>query len=642
MKRLVLILICLVMAALVGATDKTPYPFELGGNGYSGSMYNGKWTHKWIIERYDGCIAGGYTLLNNLYDSAAYYGKPSFCNDIGPYTAPQEIGLYDAGLITYAARMLDTVDQHQYIYSKRYMDSVGISAESLVVHIADDSVALHMSKETPNKSFRLDTLAYAKKRMTHQYWNNPSSGEDPFFIGYLWLLNGRNADAIKATNYWALRYMIQDSARVNFGPGGGHWTAMFFDNYQYFTSVIGDYWDATASYGGPSSGIDFYELHNADDADSARAWKRSSWDHAAAEIQRTLDPYDVTIWLNAPAPQWSGAATNLGQMIDSAGGMSFEAMVDISKNSGTWDALYALMDICKAHPATRNSWTGWCDWSWSSDPGSWLYDSSRFSLVMFAAWLQGRDTNSVFCPLRYFNDTTRWFPFFEKNFGEFSGNYSIVSTQHAAEYTNKDYVVKRSYDSGDVWIYVRTSGSTSAFTTDSVSVALGGTYYLMDEETADFGSSGITSIYLKPWQAKIVANEAAWDGPHHSQPYGYGADTLPYISRTPSTFTFTATAGGGNPANQTLNISNSGAGTLDWALTDNAAWLSLGTPSGENTGSSTVIVDISGLSAGVYNATITITDVDATNNPQTSTVSLTVNAAESNPGNKRMFKKIRR
>jgi hypothetical protein len=103
----------------------------------------------------------------------------------------------------------------------------------------------------------------------------------------------------------------------------------------------------------------------------------------------------------------------------------------------------------------------------------------------------------------------------------------------------------------------------------------------------------------------------------------------PTISFSPSNFSFSATQGGANPSNQTLEIWNSGpAGTtLNWSVSDNATWLSLSPTSGSSTGEHdlvTLSVNISEMSAGTYTATITISDPSATNNPQIVSVTLNV------------------
>ena len=101
-----------------------------------------------------------------------------------------------------------------------------------------------------------------------------------------------------------------------------------------------------------------------------------------------------------------------------------------------------------------------------------------------------------------------------------------------------------------------------------------------------------------------------------------------------STFNFSATQGGQNPASQTLEISNSGYGTIEWSVADDAAWLTPSPTSGTSTGEAddvTFSVDISGMSAGSYSAAVTISAPGATNSPQTVSVSLGVAPVEQPP-----------
>jgi len=102
----------------------------------------------------------------------------------------------------------------------------------------------------------------------------------------------------------------------------------------------------------------------------------------------------------------------------------------------------------------------------------------------------------------------------------------------------------------------------------------------------------------------------------------------PTIAISPSSFTFRAAKDGSNPDNQILNISNTGYGTLNWTASDDANWLTLNPASGVGDDSITVSVNIAGLAVGTYNATITVSDTTATNNPQTASVELTI---EDNP-----------
>ena len=101
----------------------------------------------------------------------------------------------------------------------------------------------------------------------------------------------------------------------------------------------------------------------------------------------------------------------------------------------------------------------------------------------------------------------------------------------------------------------------------------------------------------------------------------------PAIALDHTGLSFSAVAGT-NPANQTIALSNSGGGTLNWtAAADGTtpAWLSVSPANGTGDAQITVSVNIAGLAAGTYTKAITITANGATNSPQTVNVTLTVN-----------------
>jgi phosphodiesterase/alkaline phosphatase D-like protein len=74
---------------------------------------------------------------------------------------------------------------------------------------------------------------------------------------------------------------------------------------------------------------------------------------------------------------------------------------------------------------------------------------------------------------------------------------------------------------------------------------------------------------------------------------------------------------------QSLLINNSGGGTLNWAITKDAEWLTCSPGSGVGPGAVTVSVDPSGLAVGTYSASITVTDLN-TSNGKVLPVNLTV------------------
>jgi hypothetical protein len=88
------------------------------------------------------------------------------------------------------------------------------------------------------------------------------------------------------------------------------------------------------------------------------------------------------------------------------------------------------------------------------------------------------------------------------------------------------------------------------------------------------------------------------------------------IGVSPTSLSFTATRGGSDPATQTLSISNTGNGTLNWTAVDNAPWLTLLTLLGQASGTGNAVVPVSvstgGLAVGTYTGSITISATGAT------------------------------
>jgi hypothetical protein len=104
-------------------------------------------------------------------------------------------------------------------------------------------------------------------------------------------------------------------------------------------------------------------------------------------------------------------------------------------------------------------------------------------------------------------------------------------------------------------------------------------------------------------------------------------DVLPRIELSNTEYNFEAYEGGANPANQTLGISNSGLGTLNWQINYDCNWLTIDPTGGSSTGETDDVdlsVDITGLSQGSYNCELTVIDPNAKNNPQTVSVNLHV------------------
>ena len=101
----------------------------------------------------------------------------------------------------------------------------------------------------------------------------------------------------------------------------------------------------------------------------------------------------------------------------------------------------------------------------------------------------------------------------------------------------------------------------------------------------------------------------------------------PSITIEPASFNFTAEQEGINPPSQTLNIWNSGSGTLSWSASSDADWLTVNPDSGSSIAELdkvTLSVNISGMDSGHYVALAIVSAPGAINTPQTAVVSLSI------------------
>ena len=94
-------------------------------------------------------------------------------------------------------------------------------------------------------------------------------------------------------------------------------------------------------------------------------------------------------------------------------------------------------------------------------------------------------------------------------------------------------------------------------------------------------------------------------------PVTFTVTSVQTISLSPSNLNYTATQGAANPANQTVSLTSTG-GTIPWTVSDNASWLSVSPTSGNSSSTLTTAVNTSGLAAGTYNGTITVSATGST------------------------------
>jgi hypothetical protein len=106
--------------------------------------------------------------------------------------------------------------------------------------------------------------------------------------------------------------------------------------------------------------------------------------------------------------------------------------------------------------------------------------------------------------------------------------------------------------------------------------------------------------------------------------------SVPVIALDPGSLSFSATAGGPDLTPQNVSVTNSGTDTLaDVTISTDygsgSSWLSVSRSGSGNSQTLANSVDISGLAAGTYPATVSVHSSGASNSPQTYTVTLVVN-----------------
>jgi hypothetical protein len=101
----------------------------------------------------------------------------------------------------------------------------------------------------------------------------------------------------------------------------------------------------------------------------------------------------------------------------------------------------------------------------------------------------------------------------------------------------------------------------------------------------------------------------------------------PTLTLSPSTLPYSYQIGGSTPAAQNVAVSSSGT-ALSFTAASSATWLTVTPTSGTTPGSLSVGINTSGLAAGSYSGTVTVTAAGAANSPQTVHATLAVR----NPG----------
>jgi hypothetical protein len=176
---------------------------------------------------------------------------------------------------------------------------------------------------------------------------------------------------------------------------------------------------------------------------------------------------------------------------------------------------------------------------------------------------------------------------------------------------------------------IASSGSAVSFTTATSATWLSAT-------PASGTTPGNLSVSINPsglaagtYNANVTINSAGASNSPKAIPVSLTVTAAPVTTLTvsPANLSFTYQMGGTVPAGQSINVTGSSA--MGYTATSSGSWLSVTPASGNTPGSLTASVNPSGLAAGTYNGTVTVTAAGASNSPQKVIVTLTVTAAPS-------------
>ena len=157
---------------------------------------------------------------------------------------------------------------------------------------------------------------------------------------------------------------------------------------------------------------------------------------------------------------------------------------------------------------------------------------------------------------------------------------------------------------------------------ESISILDAATNAVLDTETVASFKNGVYATWNVQGHILIQIRLLASLNPLVNGLF-FGPPILPpALQLSTGALAYSSTAGAANPAAQSLAISNSGGGMLNWTATHNQNWLTLSASAGAAPSSVTIGAVTTGLAPGTYTDTITISAANATGSPQTIAVTL--------------------
>jgi uncharacterized protein (TIGR03437 family) len=134
------------------------------------------------------------------------------------------------------------------------------------------------------------------------------------------------------------------------------------------------------------------------------------------------------------------------------------------------------------------------------------------------------------------------------------------------------------------------------------------------------------SLPAGTFQGAISITSAGASNSPQIVPVTLVVSTQPTLAPSPSTLTFTAPAGGSNPASQSINLAASAP--LQFTIATSPSWLSVSSSGSTTQATLVATVNTAGMNQGSYQGSIIITATGAANSPFTIPVTLNLTVAQ--------------
>ena len=513
-----LLILALLLAGSAGAEgDLTPYNYAGAGNAQNG-MNN--YTVTWMAGHYDLFYNDGdYSYLgDSIQDTIDNWGTPKMFK-WGPYASPHEINMYEAGgaATSYATRMANTTKHWLYIYAYSFLvDTSAISAESLVVHIADDMAAITVDGDGYRR-LAIDSLSLAgpTARMTYQYWNNIDDGNPFYPAGYTWLANGKNADARRAIVSAYKRHFFNDTASQ--GSGTHHRSLLYADNYYRGGSMPrqSSYYEIDSTRGGNTSYLDWVEQ----DGIGLNANATTYFDEANLPLIGAIDSMLVveadnqgwpdTIITFANIDKFDAAATGI---IIKETSLHYELMFPYTGDGwNKWRHIWDNADTLRGRNDDAGGDRRYAIWEMRLDaldnPAAWN-TLDRLFYEAYAWFLVIQSSNQYIHPVR-FDDTLKFRDIALVDFGDpidtTRDTILMDGSCDAYGYGDCIYLWRCKYDnSGDtaIALFLSGRGSETGQLTDTFPYYLGG-YFKKVDVNGDTAEASVDTAYMRPCEGWI-------------------------------------------------------------------------------------------------------------------------------------------